>query len=332
LPSLSRPPRLSPRTQQSRPYPTLQLEEDRERALAWFADLAAAGSNTIASADGAKSWTITKEMAKVAVEKRRVGERKFVPNVIEPSFGIGRIITGVLEHNFSVRSGDEQRAVLSFRPVIAPYKAVVLPQDPRIPKETVRALAAALTAAGLSNSVDDSGASLGKRYARSDEVGIPFALTVDFDTAKDGCVTIRERDSCAQVRVPLAEVPGALRGMTEGAAEWAGMLARYPVVTTGEDKASAAVAGAGASGSATGGAAAAPATLAGAIASAVGAGAAASVPAHGGAGAAPAAPAAAAAAAPSSGVNPTTSGKGSVGLTMEGGARGYGKFFRPSDL
>lgn len=80
---------------------------------------------------GGKRVTITDKMVKFVVETRRVSERKFVPNVIEPSFGIGRILTGVLEHNFSTREGDDQRCVLSFRPIIAPFKVVVLPLDSR---------------------------------------------------------------------------------------------------------------------------------------------------------------------------------------------------------
>jgi glycyl-tRNA synthetase len=283
------------------------LEESKEKAMAFNAELQSAGSASITGSNG-KSYTITKDMVKIAVEVKRVSERKFVPSVIEPSFGIGRIITGVLEHNFSTREGDEQRAVLSFAPVIAPYKAVVLPQDPRISKDTVRVISAALTREGLSNIVDDSSASLGKRYSRCDEVGIPFGITVDFDTAKDNCVTIRERDTCAQIRVPIADVTSLLKGICEGESNWSSAVARYPVVTTGEDKA--ASAGAGAT--------AAPTASAGA-------GSAAAVVAH--------VKSASASAAPSSASSaPVASGKGSVGVVVEGQSRGFGKFFRPADL
>ena len=174
-------------------------------------------------------------------ETRKVSERKYVPNVIEPSFGIGRIITGILEHCFSVREGDEQRAVLSFKPAIAPYKAVLLTLDARIHREPhVTGLAAAMTAGGLACTIDDSGASVGKRYARSDELGIPFAVTVDHQTAGDGCATVRERDTCAQLRVPLAAIAGLVRDLVEETTTWATLASRYPVVTTGEDKAAAA--------------------------------------------------------------------------------------------
>ena len=165
-----------------------------------------------------------------------------MPNVIEPSFGIGRILTGVLEHCFSVRAGAEQRSVLSFKPAVAPFKAVVLPLDSRIPREggVVSKLSAALTAGGLASTVDDSSASIGKRYSRSDELGVPFAITVDHDTAVDGCVTLRERDSCAQVRLPLGEVVVVLKAQVSGEATWETVMGKYTVVTTGEDKAAAA--------------------------------------------------------------------------------------------
>jgi glycyl-tRNA synthetase (class II) len=212
-----------------------------------------------------------------------VSERKFVPNVIEPSFGIGRIITGacgagggggklhraarhrrghprspsapltplylpycagILEHTFSVREGDEQRAVLSFPAAISPYKAVVLPLDSRIPRGGLVAdIAGALTSGGLAANIDDSSASIGKRYARADEIGVPFALTVDHESVaapkEAASVTIRERDSCGQVRVPVADVPALLRSLVDGSAVWADVVAsgKYTVVTTGEDKA-----------------------------------------------------------------------------------------------
>jgi len=303
------------------------MEEDPAKAAAFAAALAAAGTAAVTVADG-RALTVTKDMVKVAVERRRVGERKYVPNVIEPSFGIGRIITGVLEHNFSVRPGAEQRAVLSFRPAVAPYKAVVLPLDARIPKETVRALSAALTAAGLSCTVDDGGASVGKRYSRADEVGVPFGVTVDFDSAKDGAATIRERDSCAQIRVPLPAIPSLLRQLCDEELTWAEAMARHTVVTTGEDKAATAVAATAAAGAGVV-TTAAPTAVAAAAPSAPAAAAAAAAAAPS---AATSTAAAAAAPAPSSGLAPAPSGHGTSGVALEGGARSYGRFFRPADL
>ena len=69
---------------------------------------------------------------------------------------------------------------------------------------------------GVTSKVDDSGVTVGKRYARTDECGIPFAITVDFDTLKDETVTIRDLDSMKQVRLPIAEVADNVNSMTNG--------------------------------------------------------------------------------------------------------------------
>jgi len=69
--------------------------------------------------------------------------------------------------------------------------------------------------------VDESQASIGKRYARTDEIGVPFAITVDDQTATDSQVTVRERDTAAQIRVPVANVPQLVRAHTRGLA-WVG--------------------------------------------------------------------------------------------------------------
>jgi glycyl-tRNA synthetase len=73
---------------------------------------------------------------------------------------------------------------------------------------------------GVTSKVDDSGVTVGKRYARTDECGIPFAITVDFDTLKDETVTIRDLDSMKQVRLPIAEVADNVNAMTNGLIKW----------------------------------------------------------------------------------------------------------------
>lgn len=201
--------------------------ERGDEALALGAALARDGAAPLALPGSGKTVTVTKEMVSFAKETRRVQERKYVPNVIEPSFGIGRILTGVWEHVFYTRGGDEQKAVLAFAPAIAPYKAVVLPLDGRIDRRVGAGVAQALSTAGLAAYTDDSGASVGRRYARADEVGVPFAITVDFDTATDGAVTMRERDSTAQVRLPLADVLPVVRALVGGETAWADVAAKY---------------------------------------------------------------------------------------------------------
>jgi glycyl-tRNA synthetase len=208
------------------------LAEDVEKAMAFQAQLSANGSAELAIGSGAtaKNVTLTKDMITFATALQRVVEKKYVPNVIEPSFGIGRIITGILEHTFYVREDDEQRAVLAFSPVVAPSKAVVLTLDGRIPRTHAQAIASSLTAAGLSATVDDSNASVGKRYSRADEIGIPFAITFDHQSQADGAVTLRERDTCAQVRLPIAKVAETMRALVNESLRWADVVAKYGLV------------------------------------------------------------------------------------------------------
>ena len=81
--------------------------------------------------------------------------------------------------------------------------------------------------AGVSNKVDDSGVSVGKRYARTDECGIPFAITVDFDTLKDDTVTLRGLDSMKQIRLPLADVSTLILSMSNAQSTWDEAVAKY---------------------------------------------------------------------------------------------------------
>merc|ERR1712137_406513 len=85
-----------------------------------------------------------------------------------------------------------------------------------------------VTALGHTCTVDDSSANLGKRYARNDEVGIPFACTVDFDSLKDETVTLRERDTMVQVRLPAAHVGQVLHELCSGIRTWSEAQAKYP--------------------------------------------------------------------------------------------------------
>lgn len=203
-------------------------------------------------------------------------------------------------------------AVLSFRPSISPFKVVVLPLDSRTPRAPCVDISASLAAVGLSSTVDDSGASIGKRYSRVDEIGVPFCVTFDFESETAKTVTIRERDTCAQIRVPIADLTTVLRTLADEVRPWSDYMAIYPVVTTGEDKAASAGGGAGV--------VAAPIVhhTAGALAPA---------PASAGAGSSSAAvPVVGAAHAAS------RASAGTVGVKLEGGERSCGRFNRPKDL
>ncbi|KAH9986472.1 anticodon-binding protein, partial [Russula vinacea] len=106
--------------------------------------------------------------------------REFTPNVIEPSFGLGRILYVLLEHNFWAREQDIERGVLSLPPLVAPTKVLIVPL---IAKEEfdplIQEVSSKLRKAGIFSRVDDSNTSIGKRYARNDELGTHFGVTLD---------------------------------------------------------------------------------------------------------------------------------------------------------
>lgn len=155
--------------------------------------------------------------------------KNFIPAVIEPSFGIGRMLYCMFEHCYYVREGDEQRTVFKFTPIAAPIKTTVFPLLQRTElNEKSEEIARDLRAAGLSNTVDSTGTTIGKRYARTDEIGIPFAITVDFDTLKDGSVTIRDRDTTAQIRVPRTDIVSVIKGLSEMFMTWEQVCEKYP--------------------------------------------------------------------------------------------------------
>ena len=92
-----------------------------------------------------------------------------------------------------------------------------------------RRISSRLRASGIANNVDSTTASIGKRYARNDELGTPLGITVDFDTLKDGSVTLRERDSMSQVRASEDDIIHAVRNMVEGVERWENVAGRLPV-------------------------------------------------------------------------------------------------------
>ena len=85
-----------------------------------------------------------------------------------------------------------------------------------------------LTKAGLTSKIDDSSHAIGKRYARTDECGIPYAFTIDEDTLKDGSLTMREMDTMKQVRIPWDQATDILSGLIMGRHSWSQMLEKWP--------------------------------------------------------------------------------------------------------
>ena len=130
---------------------------------------------------------------------------KYVPYVIEPSLGVERLFLAVVCDAYDEEALEDgtSRTVMRFHPALAPVKAAVLPLSKKL-SEKAGELYEELSKHFCAD-FDDAGA-IGKRYRRQDEVGTPFCVTYDFDTETDGCVTVRERDSMQQVRIPLADV------------------------------------------------------------------------------------------------------------------------------
>jgi len=181
-------------------------------------------------------YEITKEMIEWTKTKKKVHEIKFTPSVIEPSFGMGRVLYSLLEHSFYQRDTEDQRCVMGFNPQVAPLKCAVLPlSNSKEMNVVVDEIAADLMASDLSVRVDTSSTALGRRYARVDEIGVPFAVTVDFDTLKNDSVTLRERDTCVQIRLPKDEVTRLLFDIIHRRTTWEETTRKYPIVTVAEE-------------------------------------------------------------------------------------------------
>ena len=133
---------------------------------------------------------------------------KYIPYVIEPSLGCDRVALAFLidaydEENIGKDGAEDIRTVLRLHPALAPFKAAVLPLSKKL-AEKAGELHSSLSKKFM---VDyDEAGSIGKRYRRQDEIGTPLCITYDFDSLEDGCVTVRDRDSMEQIRLPIGEV------------------------------------------------------------------------------------------------------------------------------
>lgn len=179
-----------------------------------------------------KTFKLTKDMVTIKRFQKTLHVEEVVPNVIEPSFGIGRIMYSIFEHTFRIREGDEQRTYFSLPATVAPYKCSVLPlsQNQEF-MPFVRELSEALTRNGVSHKVDDSSGSIGRRYARTDEIGVAFGITIDFDTVNKTphTATLRDRDSMRQIRAEVRELPEIIRDLANGTITWGEVETKYPV-------------------------------------------------------------------------------------------------------
>ena len=151
-------------------------------------------------------------MAERRTEDRVVSGEWFTPHVVEPAFGIDRIIWHILDHAYeeTVKEGDRY-SVLRLPQTTAPFDAVVLPLfDKDGMGEMAETVAGILSITrGLKIEYDNS-KSIGRRYARADEAGIPWAITVDHQSLQDGSVTLRRRDDGKQVRCSTEDLRSIL--------------------------------------------------------------------------------------------------------------------------
>ena len=144
-----------------------------------------------------------------------------VPHVVEPSYGIDRMCYAVLEQAYDEDTADgETRTVMRFAPCVAPVQVAVFPLMTRDGLDTIALdITHAFHRKGIQAEYDDSGA-IGRRYRRQDEIGTPFAVTVDYDTKENNTVTLRDRDSMKQVRVAIDKLPETLSLLIDGSVKF----------------------------------------------------------------------------------------------------------------
>ena len=132
---------------------------------------------------------------------------KYIPYVIEPSLGADRVALAFLCDAYDEEIVDpaknDVRVVLHLHPALAPVKAAVLPLSKKL---SDKALEVYDELAKYFNMEFDETGSIGKRYRRQDEIGTPLCITYDFESETDGCVTVRDRDTMEQVRLPISEL------------------------------------------------------------------------------------------------------------------------------
>ncbi len=132
---------------------------------------------------------------------------RYIPYIIESTYGLDRTVLALLCEAYDEEVIDAEkndtRVVLHLSPAVAPYKAAVLPLSKKLSEDALKVYEKLNK--HFMTDFDETG-SIGKRYRREDEIGTPYCITFDFDSLEDGCVTVRERDSMEQVRLPIDEV------------------------------------------------------------------------------------------------------------------------------
>jgi glycyl-tRNA synthetase len=156
---------------------------------------------------------ILPEHVDIALQKTVERGRHYIPHVVEPSFGSDRLLYVTLEYAYHVK---EDRVLLSFPRGISPIQVGVYPllSKDGLPEKAMQ-IHRMLVEEGVITEYDEAG-SIGRRYARADEVGVELGITVDYDTLKDETVTVRDRDSWKQIRCPVSQLRELLHNYFQG--------------------------------------------------------------------------------------------------------------------
>ncbi|KAG8835668.1 Glycine--tRNA ligase 1, mitochondrial [Serendipita sp. 399] len=179
--------------------------------------------------EGDIAVALTPKYVKIVDKMIKQTVEDYVPNVIEPSFGLGRILYALLEHSYWAREADIQRGVLSLPPLVAPIKVLIVPISAQEAfKPLIQEIATKLRKAGIFSRVDSSSVTIGRRYSRNDELGTPFGLTVDFASVANGTITLRERDTTDQRIGKVDEVVAVVADLVEGTITWEDACAKLP--------------------------------------------------------------------------------------------------------
>lgn len=171
------------------------------------------------------------------VESRIVDCEFFIPRVIEPSFGISRVLYSLVEQSFMIR---DERNVLSLKPKMCYLHCVIgflKYLDEFSP--LLLNLKNELKERSLRFKTTERGCTIGRKYSSFDELGVPFFITFDFLTVKDQQVTIRERDSTSQIRVAIKDVSEIIESLVEERVSWSSLFSKYGITAaeSNEDKA-----------------------------------------------------------------------------------------------
>ncbi|KAJ3505904.1 hypothetical protein NLJ89_g7168 [Agrocybe chaxingu] len=200
---------------------------DQEQLVKVKGELAQ-GKAVITSSEG-KQFELSPEVLTIERKTIKQSIREYTPNVIEPSFGLGRVLYTLLEHSFWSREQDVERGVLSLPPLVAPTKVLIVPLSAREEFDPlVKEVSSKFRKAGIFARVDDSNTSIGKRYARNDELGTPYGVTLDFASVQNRTMTLRERDTMDQRIGSIDEVVGVVTDLVNGNIEWEEACQRLP--------------------------------------------------------------------------------------------------------